>query len=61
MFMGLMAIINLIAISILGKIAFSALNDYTKQKANGIDPVFDKTSIKGLKNVESWEKPLEKS
>ncbi|MFD2214149.1 alanine/glycine:cation symporter family protein [Metabacillus endolithicus] len=61
MFMGLMAIINLIAISILGKIAFSALNDYTKQKANGIDPVFDKTSIKGLKNVEAWEKPLEKS
>ncbi|PGT83726.1 sodium:alanine symporter family protein [Bacillus sp. AFS040349] len=61
MFMGLMAIINLIAISILGKIAFSALNDYTKQKAKGKDPVFDATSIKGLKNVEAWEKPLEKS
>ena len=31
-FMGLMAIINLIAIVLLGKIAFKALEDYNKQK-----------------------------
>ncbi|GHH99612.1 alanine/glycine:cation symporter family protein [Neobacillus kokaensis] len=55
LFMGLMAIINLIAILLLGKIAFSALKDYTKQKANGQNPVFYKSNIKGLKNVEAWE------
>ncbi|TXC82205.1 alanine:cation symporter family protein [Metabacillus litoralis] len=60
MFMGLMAIINLIAITLLGKIAFSALTDYTKQRANGKDPVFYSDSIEGLKNVEAWGKGSEK-
>lgn len=55
-FMGLMAIINLIAISILGKIAFKALDDYTKQKKAGIkEPVFKASSIPELKNVEEWQ------
>lgn len=53
-FMGLMAIINLIAILILGKIAFLALSDYKKQKANGKNPIFYVSNIKGLRNVESW-------
>ncbi|MCR8744939.1 alanine/glycine:cation symporter family protein [Romboutsia lituseburensis] len=54
-FMGLMAIINLIAISLLGKYAFIALEDYTLQKKNGIkDPVFDASKIPGLENVECW-------
>jgi alanine or glycine:cation symporter, AGCS family len=51
--MGLMAIINLIAISLLGKIAFDALGDYMKQKKEGKDPVFYPSSI-GLKNTEAW-------
>ncbi|MCM3456188.1 alanine:cation symporter family protein [Heyndrickxia oleronia] len=55
LFMALMAITNLIAIALLGKIAFSALADYKKQKAQGKNPVFYASSIKGLKNVESWE------
>ncbi|WP_053954948.1 alanine/glycine:cation symporter family protein [Inediibacterium massiliense] len=56
LFMGLMAIINLIAISMLGKIAFAALKDYTKQKKEGKDPVFHVSHIPGLKNVECWGK-----
>ena len=52
--MGLMAIINLIAIVLLGGIAFSALKDYQKQRAGGKDPVFHVSNIKGLKNVEAW-------
>lgn len=52
--MGLMAIINLIAIILLGKIAISALTDYMKQRSNGKDPVFHVSNIEGLKNVESW-------
>lgn len=55
-FMGLMAIINLIAIALLGNIAFKALDDYRSQKKAGIkDPVFKASSIPELKNVEEWQ------
>ncbi|NEU04491.1 amino acid carrier protein [Clostridium senegalense] len=55
-FMGLMAIINLIAISFLGKYAFLALKDYTAQKKAGIkNPKFKASSIPGLKNADEWE------
>ncbi|MBU5225923.1 alanine:cation symporter family protein [Clostridium senegalense] len=55
-FMGLMAIINLIAISLLGKHAFSALKDYTAQKKAGIkNPIFKSSSIPGLKNADEWK------
>lgn len=56
LFMGLMAIINLVAIALLGKYAFIALNDYTKQKKSGIkNPVFNASNIKGLENIEEWK------
>ncbi|MFJ7747929.1 alanine/glycine:cation symporter family protein [Peribacillus sp. NPDC097295] len=55
--MGSMAIINLIAIALLGKVAFAALADYQKQKKDGKDPVFHVNNIKGLKNVECWGDP----
>ena len=56
LFMGIMAVINLVAIVLLGKYAFAALDDYTKQKKSGIkDPVFYASSIKGLENVECWK------
>ena len=55
LFMGLMAIINLIAIVMLGKYAFIALKDYEKQKKSGIkDPVFDPSKIAGLENITTW-------
>ncbi|GAA0085231.1 alanine/glycine:cation symporter family protein [Clostridium sp. CTA-7] len=48
-FMGFMAIINLVAIVLLSKIAFRALDDYKKQKKSGIkDPVFTASSIPEL-------------
>lgn len=57
LFMGLMAIINLIAILMLGKYAFLALQDYIKQKKSGVEtPVFKSSSIPGLKNADEWEK-----
>ena len=55
LFMGIMAVINLIAIGLLGKISIEALKDYRTQKAQGLDPKFRKSSIPGLKNVECWE------
>lgn len=55
-FMGLMAIINLIAITLLGKIVFKVLEDYSKQKKNGIlDPIFKSSSISELKNADEWK------
>ncbi|EOO57693.1 amino acid carrier protein [Bacillus cereus VD196] len=55
LFMGFMVIINLIAITLLSKIAFAALQDYMKQKKAGKDPIFYKESIKGLEHIECWE------
>ncbi|MDU3352203.1 MAG: alanine/glycine:cation symporter family protein, partial [Clostridium sp.] len=56
-FMGFMAIINLIAIVLLSKIAFKALDDYKKQKRAGIkDPIFDASSIPELSDEEiEWQ------
>lgn len=54
-FMAIMAIINLIAITLLGKFAFRALDDYTKQKKEGKDPVFKASSIEGLENIDLWK------
>ena len=54
-FMGLMAILNLIAIVLLGKIAIKALQDYTAQKKAGKNPVFYASSIPELGDeVEEW-------
>ena len=54
-FMGIMAVINLVAIALLGKYAFIALKDYSDQKKAGIkDPIFDSSNIEGLENVQCW-------
>lgn len=54
--MGLMAICNLIAITLLGKYAFRLLNDYRAQKRAGIkSPVFKKESMPDIeKDIECW-------
>ncbi|MES9711028.1 alanine/glycine:cation symporter family protein, partial [Bacillus safensis] len=54
LFMGIMAVINLVAIVFLSKYAFAALSDYIKQKKQGKDPVFYAESIPGLNNTECW-------
>lgn len=57
LFMGLMAVLNLIAIFLLGKVAFEALKDYNSQKNNGMDPVFNKNDIDMPygERVECWD------
>lgn len=54
--MGLMAICNLIAISLLGKYAFRLLQDYRAQKKAGIrSPVFTKDKMKDIEDdIECW-------
>ena len=52
--MGLEAVVNIIAILLLSHIAFKALSDYEKKKAEGKDPVFCKSDI-GLDNTDVWK------
>ncbi|NJP38019.1 alanine/glycine:cation symporter family protein [Alkalicoccus luteus] len=55
-FMGSMALVNLIAVALLSGIAVKALRHFNNQSRRGLDPTFYADSIKGLKNVESWDK-----
>ena len=53
-FMGFMAIINLVAILFLGKWALKAFEDYSAQRKAGKDPVFVADSIEGMPATECW-------
>lgn len=55
LFMGLMVVVNLIAITLLSRIAFDVLRNYMQQKKAGRDPQFVKSSVKGLEDVECWD------
>ena len=52
--MGFLAIENILVIFLLGGIAFKVLDDYTKQKKQGIDPVFKAKNV-GLNNTDTWK------
>ena len=53
-FMGLMAIMNLIAILLLGKWALAALDDYSAQRKAGKNPVFVADNIPGMPKTDCW-------
>lgn len=55
LFMGLMAIINLVVILLLGKVAFKVLDDFSVQRKQGLNPKFKASTIPGLKGAECWE------
>ena len=55
--MGVMCIINLVAILALGKWALRCLDDYARQRKLGLDPVFDAASIPGMPPCECWSEP----
>ena len=54
MTMGIEAVINIIAITLLSGIAFRALKDYEQQRKAGQDPVFREQNI-GLTNTDVWK------
>lgn len=57
LFMALMAIVNLVAIALLGRNAFIALKDYTDQKKAGVaDPVFHPELLPDRRGIEAWGK-----
>jgi AGCS family alanine or glycine:cation symporter len=53
--MGLMALINLIALAFLSGIGFRLLRDYTRQRREGRDPVFTRELLPGVGGIECWE------
>ncbi len=55
LFMGLMAIVNLVAIIGLSNIAFAVMKDYNKQRKAGRKPVFRPENLEiNLFGIESW-------
>ncbi|MEK4520902.1 alanine/glycine:cation symporter family protein [Psychrobacillus sp. FSL W7-1457] len=54
LFMAVMAIINLLAILMLWKIAKRVINDYVLQRKKGLDPVFYKKNVPDIGEVECW-------
>lgn len=53
--MGLMAFVNLIAITFLAPIAAKVLKDYADQKKLGKNPVFKKETLSETAEVECWD------
>ncbi|MGV9827254.1 alanine:cation symporter family protein, partial [Gordonia sp. NPDC003429] len=53
--MGVMALINLIAIALLSGIAFKLLADFTRQRRAGRDPIFTRDRLPEVGGVECWE------
>ncbi|MFJ5680619.1 alanine/glycine:cation symporter family protein [Streptomyces sp. NPDC093097] len=53
-FMGVMALVNLLAIIPLSGIAFRLLDDYLTQRRAGLEPVFTRDRIPGLKGIQCW-------
>jgi alanine or glycine:cation symporter, AGCS family len=58
--MAFMATINLVALALLGKLAFKVLRHYLEQRKRGKDPVFYADSIPELGELEAWEKAPDK-
>ena len=55
LFMALMAMVNLVAIMLLGRIAFIAQKDYFRQKAAGVaEPEFDPSILPSRRGVLAW-------
>ena len=54
-FMGIMALMNIIVIAILSPKAVAIIKDYIKQRKEGKSPVFRAKDIPGLENTECWD------
>ncbi len=54
MVMGLMALINLIAIALLSPVAFKMLKNYSAQLQAGPEPDILPTQLPELKNIDCW-------
>ena len=55
LFMGLMALLNIYAITKLAPITKLVLDDYVAQKQQGKDPVFNPSSLGMVKGIQCWK------
>lgn len=53
--MGLMALINLVAVVLLSPVAMRLLNDYARQRRVGRDPVFTRDLLPDVEGIACWE------
>ncbi len=56
LFMGVMAVINLVAIALLFKVVLVTLKDYATQRNEGKNPVFNIDVLDSLDGIECWDK-----
>lgn len=56
--MGLMAVVNLVAIALLSGITFKLLRDYSDQRRAGLDPVFTRARMPEVTGIQCWEDEL---
>lgn len=56
--MGLMALVNLVAIALLSGVAFKLLRDYSEQRRAGLDPVFTRARLPEVTGIHCWEDEL---
>ena len=54
-FMALMALLNIVALLLLRKIAFKVYNDYISQLKRGKNPIFQKEIMPELSEVDCWD------
>ena len=56
--MGIMALVNLIAIGLLSGLVFKLMRDYSEQRKAGLNPVFTRDRLPGVTGIECWEDEL---
>ncbi|WP_125098399.1 alanine/glycine:cation symporter family protein [Leucobacter chromiireducens] len=56
--MGLMALVNLIAIALLSGLVFRLMRDYSAQRRAGLDPVFTRDRLPDVSGISCWEDEL---
>ncbi|MEV8339200.1 alanine/glycine:cation symporter family protein [Leucobacter sp. NPDC077196] len=56
--MGLMALVNLVAIGLLSGLVFKLLKDYTAQRRQGRDPVFTRDRLPEVSGIDCWQDEL---
>ena len=56
--MGIMALVNLIAIGLLSGLVFKLMRDYSEQRRAGLNPVFTRDRLPGVTGIECWEDEL---
>ncbi|WAC66302.1 alanine/glycine:cation symporter family protein [Agrococcus sp. SL85] len=53
--MGLMAVVNLVAIGLLSGVAFKLMRNFDEQRKAGKDPVFTRDMLPEVRGIEVWE------